>query len=210
MQSMQKPPENAAILFDGVDLNNWWGRDREPAAWDVRNGVVTVAPGSGDIVTKETYTDALIHVEFRTPDMPEATGQAKGNSGVYLQGRYEIQVLDSYGVAIPGKGDCGALYDQHAPLVNACRPPLEWQSYDVIFRGARMDEGGEVMEAARVTVLQNDMVIHNNVELLGPTGGALDENVGEPGALLLQNHGNLLQYRNIWLVHLPLRGSDSY
>jgi hypothetical protein len=142
--------------------------------------------------------------------MPEATGQAKGNSGVYLQGRYEIQVLDSYGINIPGKGDCGAIYNQFAPLVNACRPPMEWQTYDVIFRAPRLNEAGEVEEGVRLTVLQNGQVIHNNVQLPGVTGGAIDDRVGEPGPLLLQDHGNLVAYRNIWAVPLPLKGSDTY
>ena len=208
MKLVHKPPEKAVILFDGNDLSNWHQPDGQPAVWKVEDGVMTVT--KGNIVSDETFTDVFMHVEFRTPDMPEATGQAKANSGVFLQGRYEIQVLDSYGLNIPGKGDCGAIYDQHAPLVNACKPPLEWQTYDVVFRAVRADESGEVTEPARVTVLQNGIVIHNNVELPGPTAGPLDENVGEPGPLLLQDHGNPVQYRNIWLVHLPLEGSDPY
>jgi hypothetical protein len=203
------PPEDALLLFNGKDVSNWTTRKGGPAGWSVEDGVLRVVPGTGDIVTKERLTDFFLHLEFRCPDMPEATGQAKGNSGVYLQGRYEIQVLDSYGVGIPGLGDCGAVYNQFAPLVNACRPALEWQAYDVIFRAPRT-EGDRVAERVRVTVLHNGIVIQNNVELPGPTGGALDDKVGEPGPLLLQDHGNLVAYRNVWAVGLPLEGSKTY
>lgn len=205
---MYEPPENAVILFAGGDLSNWHQPEGQPALWKVQDEVMTVT--QGNIVSDETFTDALVHVEWREPDMPEASGQAKGNSGVYLQGRYEIQVLDSYGWEVPGLGDCGAIYDQYAPLVNACKPAGEWQTYDIIFRSARVDESGQVINQARMTVLQNGIVIQNNVELFGPTGGALDENVGEPGPLLLQHHGDPVSYRNVWLVHLPLAGSDAY
>jgi len=203
-----KAPDNAVMLFNGQDVSNWHQRDGSPAIWEVEDGVMTTT--KGDIITEETFTDAWLHVEFKEPDMPEATGQAKGNSGVYVQGRYEIQVLDSYGWDIPGKGDCGAIYNQHAPLVNACKPALEWQTYDIIFRAARFDENGELAENARMTVFQNEMIIHNNVELFGVTGGPLDEDMDKPGPLMLQYHGDELQYRNIWLVHLPEAASDDY
>ncbi|MBD3174937.1 MAG: DUF1080 domain-containing protein [Armatimonadia bacterium] len=201
-------PDEATILFNGTDMEGWKQRDGSPAVWKVEEGVMTA--GGGDIMTEATYQDAYIHVEFKCPDMPEAAGQAKGNSGVYLQGRYEIQVLDSYGVGVPGKGDCGAIYDQFAPLVNACRPPEEWQSFDIVFRTARLDGDGNVVSQARMTVLQNSRVIHNNVEVLGPTGGAVDQDVAQPGSLLLQDHGDTVQYRNIWMIPLPLAGSTKY
>ncbi len=207
---MGSVPKNAVMLFNGKDLSNWRTRSGGPAGWKVADGVITVEPRTGDIVTQQKFTDFMLHLEWMEPDMPDAKGQAKGNSGVYLQGRYEVQVLDSYGIEVPGKGDCGAIYDQFAPLVNACKPALEWQTYDVIFRAARLDDSGKVLNQARVTLLQNGMVIHNNVEVLGPTGGAIDDKVGEPGPLLLQDHGNLVKYRNIWIVELPLKGSDKY
>ena len=210
MEQLLKAPSNAIILFNGKDLNNWTTRDGSAAGWEVDNGVMTVVRGTGDIMTKETFTDSMLHLEFMTPDMPEATGQAKGNSGVFLQGRYELQVLDSYGIEVPGKGDCAAIYNQFAPLVNACKPPLQWQTYDVIFRAARVDDDGNVIEQARVTLLQNGMVIHNNVQTLGSTGGNIDDKLGESGPLLLQDHGNPVKYRNIWIVPLPLKGSDKY
>jgi hypothetical protein len=206
-----EPPTDAVVLFDGRDLGQWrHRRTGAPAAWAVADGAVTVVRGTGDIVSVPTFTDALIHLEFREPDMPEAKGQAKGNSGVYVQGRYEIQVLDSFGWKVPGKGDCGAIYDQFAPLSNACRPPLQWQTYDIIFRAARVDSAGAVSAPARLTLIHNGVVVQNNVVLQGPTGGALDHEVGAPGPLLLQDHGDPVSYRNIWFVPLPTEASQEY
>ena len=201
-------PENAVRIFNNQDVSNWTQRNGDVANWAVKDGVISV--NKGDIMTQERFTDFFLHLEFMTPDMPDATGQAKGNSGVFLQGRYEIQVLDSYGIETPGKGDCGAIYDQYAPLVNACKPPLEWQTYDVCFRSARVSENGEVLEKTRLTVLQNGIVIHNNIELPGVTVLAIDEQVGTPGPILLQDHGNDVKYRNIWVLPLALKGSDQY
>ena len=181
-------------------------RDGQPAGWRLEQGIAHVVPGTGDIMTDECFTDFYLHLEFRCPDMPEATGQAKGNSGVFLQGRYEIQVLDSSGFAVPGKGDCGAIYNQFAPLVNACSAALTWQAYDVFFRAPR--EGEHV--GPRITALHNGQLIHNNIELPGVTGAALDEEVYTPGPLLLQDHSDLVCYRNIWIVEQPLVGSDTY
>ncbi|NLD43777.1 MAG: DUF1080 domain-containing protein [Chloroflexi bacterium] len=203
------PPANAVLLFNGRDVSNWTTRDGRPAGWVVEGGVLHVIPKTGDIMTKETFLDFYLHLEFRCPDMPEATGQAKGNSGVFLAARYEIQVLDSWGWRIPGMGDCGAFYNQHAPLVNACNPPTAWQTYDVVFRAARVADG-KVVEKVRVTVFQNGQVIHNNVELPGVTGGAITPDEGVAGPLLLQDHGNLVAYRNIWIVPLPAKGSETY
>ena len=206
----QTPPKSAIILFNGKDLNNWTTRDGDPARWSVEDGVMSVTARGGDIMTEERFTDFMLHLEFITPDMPDATGQAKGNSGVFLQGRYEVQVLDSYGIEVPGKGDCGSIYNQFAPLVNACKPPLQWQTYDVVFRSARVDDSGHVVEPTRLTIFQNGQVIQNNIQLPGITGASIDENVGEPGPVLLQDHGNDVKYRNIWIVSLPLEGSDQY
>lgn len=206
MNTLGEPVPNGAVqLFNGRDVSNWTTRDGKPAGWKAEGGVLHVVPGTGDIMTREKLIDFALHLEFRCPDMPEAKGQAKGNSGVFLQGRYEVQVLDSYGWAVPGLGDCGAIYNQFAPLCNACLPAMQWQTYDVAFRAPRGSEQGP-----RLTVLHNGLLIHNNVQLPGVTGAAIDEKLCEPGPLLLQDHGNLVCYRNIWAGSLPLEGSTTY
>ena len=204
------PPAGATLLFNGTDVHNWTTRAGAAAGWKVEDRVLHVVPGTGDIMTRELLADFFLHLEFRCPDMPQAKGQAKANSGVFLQGRYEIQVLDSYGLAIPGMGDCGAIYNQFAPLINACKPALAWQTYDVIFRGPRFDAAGKLVEGVRLTLLHNGLVVHNNIQLPGVTGGAVDEKVDQPGPLLLQDHGNLLAFRNIWAMPLPPLGSSTY
>jgi hypothetical protein len=191
------PPSDAVVLFDGKDLSAWARRGSgAPATWKVENGVMTA--GGGDIVTKQAFRDFQLHVEFRTPNMPDARGQGKGNSGVYLQGSYEIQVLDSYGLT-PRNDDCGAIYGQAPPRVNACRPPEVWQSYDILFHAPRFDSEGKQIARARVSVLQNGIWIHDNVEITGPTTASMPRDVREPGPIMLQDHGNPVQYRNIWI-----------
>lgn len=202
-------PKEAVVLFDGISLDNWTKMDDSAAGWLVADESIQVVAGEGDICTKQLFQDHYLHLEFKLSDMPEATGQAKANSGVFLQGRYEIQVLDSSGWDIPGLGDCGGIYNQYAPLANACRPALEWQAYDVIFRAPRC-EGKVVKENARVTVLHNGVVIQNNVELPGVTGAPTNTDVQLPGHLRLQDHGNIIWYRNIWAVHLEREGSSEY
>ena len=155
----------------------------------------------GDIMTKEKFKDVKFHIEFRTPYMPTASGQGRGNSGVYPQGRYEIQVLDSYGLE-GADNECGGIYTVARPAVNMCLPPLEWQAYDVVFKVARFDAAGKKTANARITVQHNGVTIHDDIELPHPTGGALSENENEPGPLLLQDHGNPVHYRNIWIQKL--------
>jgi hypothetical protein len=202
------PLADAVVLLAGEDLSAWTRMDGSPATWKTADGAVTSR--GGDIRSKDTFADVYLHLEWMEPDMPEAQGQARGNSGVVLQGRYEIQVLDSYGIDVPGKGDCGAVYAQYAALVNACRPPLEWQTYDIIFRAPRFDADGKLLESARFTVLQNGIVIQNNVQVTGLNYPPLNADPTTPGPLVLQDHGCLVQYRNVWLVPLPEKGSDEY
>jgi len=187
------------VLFDGSDLSAFTKRDGSPAEWEVKDGVMTVT--GHDIVSKAVFGDAHIHVEWMEPDMPEATGQWKGNSGVYIQGCYELQVLDSYGIEPPLDNDCGGIYSIQAPRINACKPPLEWQTYDIYLRAARMD-GDKVLEPAIVTILQNGQVIHNNLILPHNTPGGVYEKVVAEGPLMLQDHGNPVSFRNIWIETL--------
>lgn len=202
---LRLPPGNAVVLFDGKDLSKWTSGG-QPATWAVADGAMTVTHGY--ITSTETFQDAYVHLEFKIPYMPDARGQGRGNSGVFLQGRYEVQVLDSYGFEKPGKGDCGAVYAEHAPLVNACRPPLQWQSFDMIFRAPRFGADGKMTEKARLTVFQNGAIIQNNVEIT-PNGGG-NPDLATPGPLSLQDHHCPVSYRNIWFVPLPAEGSDTY
>lgn len=196
------------VMFNGENMDGWVQRDGSKTQWSVSSGVMTV--GKGDIVSKEEFSDAFIHLEFKIPDMPNAHGQAKGNSGVFVHGRYEIQVLDSYGINIPGKGDCAAIYDKYAPLVNACLPAETWQTYDIIFRAPRFNVEENVTEKARLTLIYNGIPVHNNIELTELTSCSLDERFVSVGPLLLQDHGDCVCYRNVWLMHLPHKGSDEY
>jgi Domain of Unknown Function (DUF1080) len=192
-----KPPEGAIALFDGKNLEGWVKRDgKSPAEWPVVDGIVTV--GHGDIQTAKRFGDFKLHLEFNVPYMPKARGQGRGNSGVYLAGIYELQVLDSYGLKLKNN-DCGAIYTQVVPKVNACKPPLQWQTYDVTFHKAIVDGQGKVTRKARVTVVQNGIKTIDDAEI-GPTPGGAGNHPGEDGPILLQDHGNAVQYRNIWIL----------
>jgi hypothetical protein len=194
----RKPTEGAVVLFDGANLDAWVKSDgKTPAEWPVQDGIMTV--GQGNIQTKRAFGRFQLHLEFSVPYMPDAQGQGRGNSGVYLGGIYELQVLDSYGLK-PQKNDCGAIYNQIAPRVNACKPPLQWQTYDVTFRRAEVQDG-KVVKKARVTVVQNGITTIDEAEISPCPAGANNQE-GEDGPLLLQDHGNKVQYRNIWLTPL--------
>jgi hypothetical protein len=198
------PPSDAIVLFDGKDLSQWKGDKNGPAKWEVKDGVATVN-GTGSISTKQEFGDCQLHVEWATPEKVEGEGQGRGNSGILLQGRYEVQVLDSYNNKTYYHGQAGAIYKQYAPLVNACRKPGEWQSYDIIFHAPRFDEDGKLQKPGTVTVVQNGVLVQDNVEIKGSTGPA-----GAPKyrahplkqSLVLQDHHNPVRYRNIWIRQL--------
>jgi hypothetical protein len=198
-----KPPEGAVVLFDGKSLDNWVKTDgKGRPTWELLPGGVAQVRG-GNIITKEKFGgDFKLHVEFRVPYMPKASGQGRGNSGVYVQGRYEVQVLDSYGLK-PQNNDCGAIYGIAAPLINACKAPTVWQTYDIEFHSPKCNEGKKV-SPARMTVHQNGVLIHDNVAITKDnTTAGLGGDVCKPGPIMLQDHGNPVQFRNVWL--LPLK-----
>ena len=197
-------PKDAVVLFDGKDLSRWVGRkDGQAAAWKVENGYMEVAPGSGDIYTRDTFTDYQLHLEFRLPLMPEAKGQARANSGVYNQGRIEVQVLDSYGEP-PRDNEAGGIYKVAVPLRNASRKAERWQTYDIAYRAPRIGADGKQTEKGHITVFHNGILIHNNVEFDAQTttAGLPPENndYTKPGPILLQDHGNPIRYRNVWVL----------
>ncbi len=199
------PPSDAIVLFGGKDLSRWRAQDGSPAKWAVRDGYVEVAPGSGDITTADKFGDVQLHIEWATPAVPRGEGQERGNSGVFLMDRYEVQVLDSYDNKTYYHGQAGSVYKQHAPLVNASRKPGEWQSYDIVFHAPKFDEQGKVIDRARVTVIHNGALIQNNAEIHGITYNdrpALYMAHSPQEPLRLQDHGNPVRYRNIWIRRL--------
>lgn len=211
------PPSDAIVLFDGHDLLQWKGRDGEPPTWDVKDGIATVRKGSGDIETRESFRDLQLHLEWRIPVGITGEGQHRGNSGVFLMGRYEIQILDSYHNRTYANGQAGAVFGQVAPLVNAMRPPGEWNTYDIVFTAPRFYDDGRILTPARVTVLHNGVLIQNNADVLGSTGawgrpGYYEAQ--ERGAIRLQDHpgpDKPVSFRNIWVRELGAgaRGANS-
>jgi hypothetical protein len=193
------PPSDATVLFDGKDLSAWKSGDKA-AGWKIENGYAEVN-GSGDLETRASFGDCQLHVEWAEPAKVESESQGRGNSGVFLMGRYEVQVLDSFENRTYADGQCAALYGQEPPLVNACKKPGEWQSYDILFRAPRFD-GDKLVSPALVTVLQNGIVVQHAAEFLGATAHrALPKYSAHAaqGPIVLQDHGNPVRYRNLWI-----------
>jgi len=202
-----RPPSDAVVLFNGGSLDGWMGRNG-PAQWQLQDGYMEVVPGTGNIRTRAEFGDCQLHLEWAEPTVIKGHGQGRGNSGVFLMGLYEIQVLDCYQNPTYPDGTTGAIYGQYPPLVNACRQPGEWQTYDIVWEAPRF-EGERLLRPARVTVLQNGIVIHHAQELQGPTEHrklAAYRPHPPVGPLELQDHGDLVRFRNIW--YRPLRGYD--
>jgi hypothetical protein len=194
-----RPPSDAIVLFNGKDMSGWHIADGSPARCSVADGAIACRSGAGDIYSETKFQSVQLHLEFLVPSMPDQTGQLRGNSGVYLQGRYEIQILDSYGNPTYPTGALGALYGQSAPLVNAARPPGEWQSYDIVFHAPRCDDDRHIVEKASVTVLLNGVLVQDHVRIEASAAC-------EPGPLMLQDHSGFegapvteMRFRNLWL-----------
>jgi hypothetical protein len=199
------PPSDATVLFDGRDLSPWEGDTGEPAGWTIRNGYLEVKPGSGSIHTRAAFGSIQLHVEWAAPAPPHGEGQERGNSGVFLMSRYELQVLDSWHNDTYADGQAAAMYGQRPPLVNASRPPGKWQSYDIVFVRPRFAPDGHVLEPARVTVFHNGVVVHHDAPFTGRTvhGKAAQYEAHEDRLpLLLQDHGVPVRFRNIWVREL--------
>jgi hypothetical protein len=205
-------PKDATILFDGKGLEAWETPGGRPAAWAVKDGFFEVVPETGSIQTKAKFGDVQLHVEWAAPDPPTGVGQDRGNSGIFLMGQFEIQVLDSYKADTYADGQAGAIYGQYPPLTNAVRPPGQWQCYDIAFRRPRFDEAGKLLEPARLTVFLNGVLVQNNEEPWGQTSW-LEPIPYDPmvkrGPIQLQDHSHPVRFRNIWVRDLPERTAPS-
>lgn len=209
-----KPPSDATVLFDGKDLSQWCSMDGSPTKWIMRDGYMECVKGSGYIRTLQNFGDCQLHVEWATPVPPRGEGQGRGNSGVFFGfDRYEIQVLDSYENKTYADGGAGAVYGQYPPLVNVSLPPGQWQTYDIVYTAPRFDAEGKLLSPARETVFQNGVLIQNNVALTGPTSWlerAPYRAHPEKQAISLQDHGNPVRFRNIWVRELGKPGRKEF
>jgi hypothetical protein len=200
------PPEDAVVLFDGESLGQWESvKGNAEAEWTIEDGALTVTPGNGDIKTKESFGDVQLHIEWKAPSEIKGEGQGRGNSGLIFMGKYEVQILDSYDNRTYSNGQAGSVYKQYIPLVNAMRPPGEWNTYEVIFMAPKFNEDGIVVSPARITVFHNGVLVQNHVEVKGTTEyiGIPQYQAHEPKLPIhLQDHGDLVSFRNIWLRKL--------
>ena len=196
-------PSDATVLFNGKDLSGFQVGNGGPATWKVENGYMEAVKGSGSIRTKGRFADFQLHVEFATPTVVDGKGQGRGNSGILMNGIYEVQVLDSYGNKTYPDGQAGALYGQTPPLANASKGPGQWQSYDIVFESPRWDPEGKLVKKANVTVIHNGVLLHHKRELIGHTPHQAVGNYNKPHDpemfIELQDHNNPIRYRNIWI-----------
>lgn len=199
------PPSDAIVLFDGKDLSKWVSADGSAAKWEVKDGAATVVRGTGTITSKQSFGDMQLHIEWRAPSTVVGDGQGRGNSGIFLMSKYEVQVLDCYDNVTYSNGQTASIYKQHVPLANACLPPGEWQTYDIIFDAPVFDEKGNLRRPAYVTVIHNGVLALNHAEIRGSTqykGLPSYEAHDAKMPIVLQDHGNPVSFRNIWVREL--------
>jgi len=198
------PPSDAIILFDGTDFSEWESANGGEVEWTLEDDAMTVTPRSGNIVTRDNFGSIQLYVEWKTPSEIVGDGQGRGNSGVFLQRRYEVQVLDSYENETYVNGMAGSIYKQYAPLVNAARPPGEWQNYNIIYEAPEFDDNDELLTPAYLTVFWNGVLIHHRAEVKGDTEyiGPADYSAHGDDGIMLQDHGDLVSFRNIWVRKL--------
>ena len=197
-------PSDALVLFDGTSLEAWTGKNDTPP-WDIVDGAVVVAPGSGDMTTREVFDDIQYHMEWMVPADRKTSGQKGGNSGLFLMDRYEIQILDSHENKTYADGMAGSFYGQHPPAVNPARPKGTWNTYDIIFRAPRWDSEGALISPARATVFFNGVMVHDNQTFEGPTEPWKKNTPHGPAAIRLQDHDDPIHFRNIWVRKLNPR-----
>lgn len=201
-----KAPSDAIVLFDGKDLSAWVSDKGETPKWKVENGYMEVVAKAGGIRTKEQFGDCQLHVEWAAPSVVKGDSQGRGNSGVFIMGLYEFQVLDTFNNKTYADGGAGSIYGQYPPLVNATLPPGQWQVYDIVFRRPHYQDG-KVVQPARATVFLNGVLVQDNMELIGPTShkalAKYPTRHPEKGPIALQDHGNPVRFRNIWIRPLP-------
>lgn len=204
-----RPPADAVVLLGpNVGADTWTHANGRPVEWihHATTGTFTIKPGTGSIISKQEFGDAQIHLEFATPEAKAGAGQNRGNSGVYIQSRYEVQILDSYKNETYPNGQCAAIYGQYPPLVNVCRPPGAWQTYDIIFHAATFSDAGERETPATMTVFHNGVLVQSHAILNGGSTTASQRREGPgDGPLYLQDHGHQVRYRNIWVRPLKPR-----
>ncbi len=198
------PPSDAFVLFDGSSTSAWTHLNGSPVQWTVENGIMIVQPGTGNIKTKQTFGDCQLHIEWQAPEMHQGDGQDHGNSGIFLQERYEVQVLDSYNSKTYSNGQAASIYKQYIPLVNAMNPPDQWNVYDIIYKAPIFNEDGIRTAPGYLTVLHNGVIVQNHVMIQGTTEyiGAPQNPPHQDGSIVLQDHGNKVKYRNIWIRKL--------
>lgn len=200
------PPSDAVVLFNGKNLDEWRAVDGGPAKWIIKDEVMESVPGSGYVFSAKSFGDVQLHVEWTAPAQVQGKSQGRGNSGVFLQGLFEVQVLDSFDNITYADGQAGAVYGQYPPLVNASRKPGEWQAYDIIYRKPTFQDDGKLLQPARITVLHNGVLVQDNVRPLGPTSWIQHgtyQKIADKLPLSFQDHGNPVRYRNVWLRELP-------